>query len=148
MKSEEPFWQSKKLAELTPEEWELLCDGCGYCCLVKLEDEDDNAVYTTNIACWLLDTETCKCSDYGNRQSKVETCLVLSVENLEQFDLLPDTCAYRCLYEGRHLPDWHPLVSQNKESVKQAGKSVCEYAISEDYIHPEQVQEHIIHRLR
>lgn len=148
MKSEQDYWRTKTLAELSPEEWELLCDGCGYCCLVKLEDEADGTVYTTNVSCRLLDTETCRCKDYLNRQTRVASCLVLEADKPDQFSLLPDTCAYRCLHEGHELPDWHPLISGDRNTVKQADVSVCDYAVSEDYIHPEQLQDHVIHRLR
>lgn len=148
MKSKEDFWRTKTLLEMSAEEWELLCDGCGYCCLVKLEDEEDNTVYTTNVSCQLLDTETCQCKDYPNRQARVARCLVLGNDKPEQFSLLPETCAYRRLHEGSELPDWHPLLSHDKKTVQKAGVSVCEYAISEDYIHPEQLQDHVIHQLR
>lgn len=148
MTPDEPFWQHKSLAEMNREEWESLCDGCGYCCLVKLEDEEDGGVYTTNVACRLLDLETCRCGDYPNRQAKVANCLVLQIEKPERFGLLPDSCAYRRLHEGKALPAWHPLLSGSSDSVKQAQMSVCEYAVAEDYIHPEQLQAHIIHRLR
>ena len=133
---------------MNKQEWESLCDGCGYCCLVKLEDEDDGHIYTTNVACRLLDTETCHCSNYTNRQSIVKTCLVLSSDSPEQFMLLPKTCAYRLLYEDKTLPSWHPLITGNPQTVRQAGVSVCEYAVSEEYVHPEQLQDHVIHRLK
>ena len=146
--SEARFWENKALAKMSQAEWESLCDGCGYCCLVKLEDEDDKLVYTTNVACRLLDTSSCRCRDYANRQTEVSTCLVLSLDKPEQFSLLPESCAYRCLFENRALPAWHPLISRDRDSVRQAGKSVCDYAVSEEYIHPEQLQDHIIHRLK
>ena len=148
MNSELEFWKTKTLAEMNPAEWESLCDGCGYCCLVKLEDEKDGAIYTTNVSCRLLDTRTCQCLDYPCRQEKIPTCLILSVDVPEQFNLLPDTCAYRRLYDGHELMDWHPLISGDRNTVKQADVLVCEYAISEEYIHPDQLQDHVIHRLR
>ncbi|MDH5437055.1 MAG: YcgN family cysteine cluster protein [Gammaproteobacteria bacterium] len=148
MQAENQFWKNKTLAEMTAEEWELLCDGCGYCCLVKLEDEDDGAIYTTNVACRLLDTTSCRCQDYPGRQSQVKTCLVLSNDKPELFDLLPETCAYRRLYEGSELPVWHPLLQGDCEAMHVSGVSVCEYAVSEEYVHPEQMQDHVIHRLR
>ena len=148
MKPDKEFWRSKALAEMNPQEWESLCDGCGYCCLVKLEDEDDGMVYTTNVACRLLDTGTCRCRDYPNRQVEVASCLVLAADKPALFELLPETCAYRCLHEGRELPAWHPLLSHDSMTVKAAGVAVCGYAISEEYIHPEQLQDHVIHRLR
>ncbi len=148
MSSDIPFWERKTLNQMDKQEWESLCDGCGYCCLIKLEDEEDGHVYTTNVACRLLDTESCRCQDYPNRQTLVDTCLVLNVDAPEPFSLLPDTCAYRRLFEGKPLPAWHPLISKDTLTVSQAGISVCEYAISEDYVHPEQLQDHVIHRLR
>lgn len=148
MKYKDAFWKKKTLAEMNTQEWESLCDGCGYCCLVKLEDEEDGAVYATNVSCRLLDTETCQCKDYPDRQARVASCLVLTVDKPAQFSLLPETCAYRRLHEGDGLPDWHPLLSHDRKTMKEAGISVCEYAVSEDYIHPEQLQDHVIHRLR
>lgn len=148
MKSRDAFWKKKTLSEMNTQEWESLCDGCGYCCLVKLEDEEDGAVYATNVSCRLLDTETCRCMDYTDRQARVASCLVLEADKPAQFSLLPETCAYRRLHEGDGLPDWHPLLSHDRKAVKEAGISVCGYAVSEDYIHPEQLQEHVIHRLR
>lgn len=142
------FWENKSLPEMDKAEWESLCDGCGYCCLVKLEDEDDGHVYTTNVACKLLDTSTCRCQDYDNRQKLVSACMVLSADKPEQFELLPETCAYRRKYEARVIPDWHPLLTSDRNSVKLAGVSVCEFAYNEEYIHPDQLQEHIIHRLK
>lgn len=133
---------------MNDQEWELLCDSCGYCCLVKLEDEDDNAIYTTNVACRLLDTQTCRCMDYVERQTRVSACLVLRPDKPELFNLLPETCAYRCLNEGRELPAWHPLLSGESNSVSKAGVAVCSYAVSEEFIHPDQLQDHVIHRLR
>ncbi len=148
MTSEADFWKKKSLAEMNAAEWESLCDGCGYCCLVKLEDEQDGAVYTTNVSCSLLDLETCQCKDYPNRQAKVTSCLVLDVETPMAFSLLPESCAYRRLHQGQGLPDWHPLLSQDKQTVKVGGMFVCEYAVSEDYIHPDQLQDHVIHQLK
>lgn len=143
------FWENKALNELSQQEWELLCDGCGYCCLVKLEDEDEiGAVYTTSVSCRLLDTETCRCSDYPNRVSSVPTCMVIDIKQSELFEILPETCAYRLLYEGKKLYDWHPLLSHNRVSVREAGVSVCAYAVSEEYIHPDELEDHILHRIR
>lgn len=133
---------------MSQDEWESLCDGCGYCCLVKLEDEDNGRVYTTNVACRLLDTATCRCLDYPQRQKLVPCCLVLSADSVELFSLLPETCAYRRLHEGKALPAWHPLLCGDRIAVQQAGVMVCKYAVSEDYVHPDQLQDHVIHRLR
>jgi len=141
------FWQNKKLDEMTKAEWESLCDGCGHCCLVKLQDEDTDKIYITNVACRLLDIETCTCQDYPNRTKLVSHCLVLEAGNIDSINYLPETCAYRRLAQGLELPQWHPLVMGNKDAVKNSGASICDYAISEEYIHPEQLQEHIINEV-
>lgn len=142
-----PFWETKSLEELTQPEWESLCDGCGQCCLVKLEDEDTGEIFITNIACRMLDMETCRCKDYQHRSQVVPTCLVLGPNQIQLFGYLPETCAYRCLFEGRELPGWHPLLSGDGESVIQAGISIKPYAMSEEFIHPEQFSEHVIGKL-
>lgn len=109
-------------------EWESLCDGCGRCCLHKLEDEEDGNVYYTRAACALLDIATCRCSDYENRQHRMIDCIQLSVENAQYFDWLPPTCAYRLLAEGEDLPAWHPLITGDPDSVHRAGISVLHLA--------------------
>lgn len=139
-----PFWKRKTLDEMNATEWESLCDGCGQCCLVKLEDEETNDVYLTNVACRLLDIETCRCHDYEHRMEKVSTCTLMTYENLKLFQWLPETCAYRLLYAGKELPSWHPLVCGNMDAVHDEGVSVCDFAQSEEYIHPDQLHEHII----
>lgn len=138
------FWRDKALQDLTPDEWEALCDGCGRCCLNKLEDEDTAELYFTNVACHLLDLTTCRCRDYSHRVELVPDCLVLTPGQAELFDQLPDTCAYRLRSEGRSLPDWHPLVSGDHDSVHSAGISVRGKVVSEEYIHPDQLPEHVI----
>lgn len=138
------FWRDKALQDLTPDEWEALCDGCGRCCLNKLEDEDTAELYFTNVACHLLDLTTCRCRDYSHRVELVPDCLVLTPGQVELFDQLPDTCAYRLRSEGRPLPDWHPLVSGDHDSVHSAGISVRGKVVSEEYIHPDQLPEHVI----
>lgn len=116
---------------MTHTEWESLCDGCGRCCLHKLEDDADGRMYYTRVACELLDISTCRCKDYANRQKTVPDCIQLSVEQAHFFDWLPDTCAYRLLAEGESLPEWHPLITGNPQSVIDAGISVRNVAISE-----------------
>jgi uncharacterized cysteine cluster protein YcgN (CxxCxxCC family) len=138
------FWQRKPLVDLTPAEWEALCDGCGRCCLHKLEDEDTGELYFTNVACRLLDLRTCRCREYARRVELIPDCLILSPSNLELFKQLPSTCAYRLLAEGRPLPDWHPLITGDVDSVHSAGISVRGKVVSEEYIHPEQLPEHMI----
>jgi uncharacterized protein len=126
-----PFYRTKKLHEMNQAEWESLCDGCGRCCLNKLEDEDTGEFIYTRAACKLLNLETCQCTDYPNRQKKVHDCVQLTPKNIGELGWLPDTCAYRILHEGRALPWWHPLVSGRKETVVEAGISVRDEAYTE-----------------
>ena len=119
-----PFWKTKPLGEMNRAEWESLCDGCGRCCLNKLEDEDTGEFAYTRAACKLLDLKTCRCADYANRQAKVPDCVALTPENVGSLGWLPKTCAYRLLDEGKPLQWWHPLVSGNPETVKEAGIAV------------------------
>lgn len=121
---EEPFWRVKTLEALSLDEWESLCDGCGRCCLVKLEDEDTAEVLYTDVACTLLDDGTCRCRDYPNRQAKVSDCVRLTPEAVRSLTWLPKTCGYRIVAEGRDLPWWHPLVSGDPETVHAVGISV------------------------
>lgn len=119
-----PFWIAKSLAQMTSEEWESLCDGCGRCCLIKMEDEDSGQYYYTDVACTLFDGENCTCKDYTNRDVIVPDCVRLTPENAGSFGWMPPSCAYRLLSEGQPLPEWHPLVTGRKESVMEAGASV------------------------
>ena len=129
---------------MTADEWESLCDGCGLCCLVKIEDEDTGEVFNTSVSCKLLDIETCRCGDYANRLQKVAMCLQLTLDNLPEITWLPKTCAYKCLSEGRGLPQWHPLLTDDKDSVHDSGFSAKWFAQSEEYIHPEQLSDFVI----
>lgn len=131
------YWETKKLAEMTQEEWEALCDGCGKCCLHKLQDEDDDFVYYTSVACRMLDCHTCRCKDYPNRTQHVPDCVQLSKDNVETLGWMPSTCAYRLLAEGKELPTWHPLLTGNRESTFMAGMSVRGMAIPEEEAHPD-----------
>lgn len=126
-----PFWQTKTLDEMTTEEWESLCDGCGRCCLHKLRDEETQALSFTNVACRLLDTATCRCSDYENRFAKVPDCIQLTPAILREIDWLPPSCAYRRIEEGRGLPAWHPLRSGTTDTVVTSGASARDRIISE-----------------
>jgi uncharacterized cysteine cluster protein YcgN (CxxCxxCC family) len=128
-----PFWRVKTLAEMTEREWESLCDGCGKCCLYKLEDEDTGEILYTSVACKLLDIERCRCTEYPRRRQLVPECLNLRC-GFDQFYWLPATCAYRLLAEGADLPRWHPLVSGDRESVHDAAVSVRSYAVPESQV--------------
>jgi uncharacterized protein len=119
-----PFWQEKSLAQMSEAEWESLCDGCGRCCLVKLEDEESGKIHFTDVACRLLDGDTCRCKDYPNRSEKVPDCVRLAPASIGDLHWMPPTCAYRLLADGKDLPGWHPLVSGRSESVVEAGISV------------------------
>jgi len=119
-----PYWKTTALTDLTPAQWEGLCDGCGKCCLQKLLDEDSGEVFYTNVACRLLDPEVIRCTDYARRSSVVVECVTLTPEALSDPTWLPATCAYRLIAESRDLPDWHPLVSGSPETVVTSGNSV------------------------
>ena len=119
-----PFWLRKSLDEMDAEEWESLCDGCGRCCLVKLEDEDSGRIHFTDVACRLFDEGTCRCRDYENRQAKVSDCVRLTPDEVRKLNWLPPTCAYRLVREGKDLLWWHPLKSGRPETVIEAGISV------------------------
>ena len=125
------FWKRKSLAEMSTAEWESLCDGCALCCLQKFEDEETGDVYFTDVACRLLDTQTCRCTNYAARAKKVASCLVLSVDEPETFNWLPDSCAYRRLADGKDLPEWHPLLTGDPDSVHEAGISAKGKVVSE-----------------
>jgi uncharacterized cysteine cluster protein YcgN (CxxCxxCC family) len=126
-----PFWKTKSLEQMTTQEWESLCDGCGRCCLHKLRHEETNELSFTNVACRLLDLESCQCSDYARRQRRVPDCVSLTPAALLEIDWLPPSCAYRRIRDGRDLAWWHPLVSGDPNTVHQAGVSVRGRAISE-----------------
>lgn len=136
--------QSKPLTAMSPEEWESLCDGCGQCCLHKLEDEDDGAVYLTNVACALLDCNTARCSDYLHRQRRMPACTVLRPEDVAHLHWLPSTCAYRRLARGEPLPDWHPLLTGDPDSTRKAGHSVARRCVSARAIPAEALEDYII----
>ena len=139
------FWKHKPLKSLTSEEWEALCDGCGKCCLNKLEDEDTGEVALTRIACRLLDDQSCKCGQYPIRHQFIPDCIVLKPSNIDEDAYwMPKTCAYRLLWSGQPLFDWHPLISGNPETVHTANISVRGMTLSEFDINEEDWEDHII----
>ena len=119
-----PFWKTKTIFKMTKEEWESLCDHCGICCMHKVEDEKTGEIKLIGVSCEFLDTENCRCIVYEVRKLVNSDCIVLSPDNIEQKKWLPNTCAYRRIYERRELESWHPLVSGDTNSVHQEGISV------------------------
>lgn len=139
------FWERHALRDLTQPEWEALCDGCGKCCLNKLEDEDTGVVALTRVACRLLDDDSCRCTQYDIRHQFVPDCIVLRPGNLDSHAYwMPETCAYRLLWQGKTLPDWHPLISGRAESVHEAGVSVRGQTVSEFETPEDEWEDHII----
>lgn len=143
---QKPFWLSKSLLEMTSSEWESLCDGCGKCCLIKLEDSDTGEVHYTNVACHLLNAHTCRCKDYAKRKLRVPDCIELTPSDVEEFQWLPITCAYRLVHEEKDLPDWHPLISGRPQSVHEAGMSVSHRVVKETSV--VDIEAHVINWIR
>lgn len=143
-----PFWETKTLEELTSQEWEALCDGCGLCCLNRLQDEDDDTapIYLTRVACHCYDIKAGQCSDYANRHERVEGCMRLTPERAAEYTWLPDTCAYRLRHLGKPLPSWHPLITNNAHSVRPYGMYALDPVLEnedielEDYIVDELIE--------
>ena len=141
---QQPFWRTKSLEEMNATEWESLCDGCGKCCLNKLEDWDTGEIFHTSVACKLFDDATCLCRDYANRFAHVPDCIKLSAEDVSQYKWLPTTCAYRLVSEGRDLPRWHHLVSGDASTVHEAGISAQNRTVSEVGLTAEDWEKHIV----
>ena len=141
------FWKNKTLRQMSPSEWEALCDGCGKCCLVKLIDDLTDDLHYTTVACKLLDCESCQCGDYENRKSLVEDCVILSPRLIEELHWMPSTCAYRLIYEGKDLYWWHPLISGNPNTVHEAGISVRGRVISEREVKDSELPNYIDEQL-
>lgn len=142
--SDAPFWKRKTLEEMSRAEWESLCDGCGKCCLVKLQDPDTDEISYTDVACTLLDGATCRCTDYARRKRRVPDCVVLSPAVVADLAWMPSTCAYRLLREGRDLAWWHPLVSGDPATVHEAGISVRGRVVSEALVEDAELAEHVV----
>jgi uncharacterized cysteine cluster protein YcgN (CxxCxxCC family) len=136
------FWETKTLAQMTTVEWESLCDSCGKCCLVKLEDEDSGEIAFTSVFCDLIDLDSCRCTRYSERCTLVPECIDLKQHDFAEYKWLPSTCAYRLLTDGKPLPDWHPLNTGTVETVKDAGVSISSYAVKESQI--DDPEDHII----
>ncbi len=137
------FWELP-LEQLDKEQWEALCDGCGRCCLKKLIDTKTEQVHYTRVVCRYLEQNKCRCQAYSRRQKLVPDCLVLNMENLPQLHWIPDTCAYRLRLEGKPLPAWHPLLTGSRDAMRQEQISVTGKVVSEEYVHEDGLQEHII----
>ena len=140
----DPFWKTKPLGELTKAEWESLCDGCARCCLIKIEDEGTAGLAYTRVVCRYLQQERCQCTCYEQRTERVPTCHRLNPNNLKDIYFMPRTCAYRMLAEQRALCWWHPLVSGSEDSVHEAGISVRGKVLSEEHVHPEDWEAHVV----
>jgi uncharacterized cysteine cluster protein YcgN (CxxCxxCC family) len=139
-----PFWQRKSLAEMTVDEWESLCDGCAKCCLIKLQDPGDGKTAYTDVACRLLDHNTCRCSQYAERRAEVPDCVALSADAIGALGWMPSTCGYRLIAEGRDLYWWHPLVSGDPETVHLAGISVRHRILSETEVDSDALEDRIV----
>lgn len=139
-----PFWRTKPLRDMSAEEWESLCDGCGKCCLVRLQDEDTGEIVNTAVSCRLFERTACRCGDYENRSRRVPTCVVLSPQNVSGLSWMPQTCAYRLLAEGKDLPSWHHLVSGSRETIHEAGMSVRDRTVSEEDVAEDELWEHVV----
>jgi uncharacterized cysteine cluster protein YcgN (CxxCxxCC family) len=144
MSGNEKFWQSKTLDQLTPSEWEQLCDGCARCCLYKLQDEDNGEVEYTDIACKLLDLDKCRCTDYHNRHIRMPTCVQVTPQLVRTSSWLPATCAYRLLGEGKPLNWWHPLLCGNTLMIHRVGISIKSIAELETDVTIDELEEHVV----
>ncbi|MGJ8564623.1 MAG: YcgN family cysteine cluster protein [Alphaproteobacteria bacterium] len=138
------FWKTTPMGEMSPEQWESLCDGCGKCCCIRLEDEDTQDIYITDVACHLFDAGTCQCSDYSNRSVKVPDCVTLTPGNVEQLYWMPMTCSYRLVANGEDLPEWHHLVSGSRDTIHEAGMSVQDAVQNEKDVPEDDLPHHIV----
>jgi len=141
-----PFWQTKSLTEMHRDEWESLCDHCGKCCLLKLQDaeDDEESVYYTNVVCNLFDKDDGHCTDYWNRETLVPSCLRLTQDNLSSLEWMPPSCSYRRIMEGRGLASWHHLITGDKNTIHEKNKSVLGKVVFEKDVNDEELEEHIV----
>lgn len=146
-KEKKPFWETKKLHEMTTDEWEALCDGCALCCLHKFEDEDTLEIFYTGVSCKMLNIESCRCKAYKNRFNVVVDCIKIKPRNFNRMHMLPRTCAYRKIFEGQKLEPWHHLISGDKESVHEAGISVRGKAMPEENVHPDDITDFVLFKV-
>ena len=140
----EPFWKQKSMQQMTRDEWESLCDGCAWCCMHKIEDDETRQIYTTHVACRLLNLKSCRCTNYPERLRLVDTCLKITPQSIFEMTWLPETCAYRRIASGQDLPEWHPLVTNDPRSTHRAGVSVLGLAISEYGVDMDYLEDYII----
>lgn len=139
------FWESKTLFEMTHEEWESICDGCAKCCLTQLQDDETEQLVFTNVACDLLDDNNCLCTDYDNRSERVPSCVTMDAGNVEQAaEFAPPTCSYRLLLQGEVLPDWHHLISQNKNTIHEQDKSVQGKVVFQCNVAEQDYEDHVV----
>lgn len=144
-KVDQPWWELTSLADMTSEQWESLCDGCGKCCLVKIQDAQTERIYFTDVACTLLDCTTGQCKDYAHRQQHVPDCVKLSKDNLEDLEWMPPDCAYRRLYEHKPLLSWHPLVTGDAQSTNAHGAGIVGMPlVSEADVDDDDLEDHVV----
>ena len=139
-----PFWQAKKLAEMSTQEWESLCDGCAQCCQLKFKTANERKYVLTPVVCKLLDLDTRRCGSYKSRHRVVPDCVRISADNIESLYWLPDTCAYKLVAEGKPLYDWHPLIAGDSHKMEELGISVTNRVLSERDIHPDDLAVQVV----
>jgi uncharacterized cysteine cluster protein YcgN (CxxCxxCC family) len=137
------FWKTIPLDQLEKKQWESLCDGCGKCCVLKLEDADTGDVHYTDVSCKLLNCQTAKCTKYNERKKHVPDCILLTPNNLSILNWMPKSCAYRLVHENKDLPNWHPLVTGKPDSTRLAGRSVADRVVSETSVLEDDLPSHI-----
>ena len=137
------FWERYTLDQLNQDEWEALCDGCAKCCLLKIINK--KKIFITNISCSMLELDSCRCSDYLNREKNVTACLKLTKDNLQKNSkFLPSSCSYKLIGEGKPLPQWHHLISKDKKSVHRINQSIKNYCVSETLVDQDYYEDHIV----